>query len=164
MFWGQDSILRCWKAEVNHKLTSEGKALKIGAYPARLLSLVLLPLAVQAVGCNSEDADRMARVGHKVLEKAEALAPEADGRLSRGWQAMRSGLDGMPLDARVTARLRWDKTLAEAEIQVSMDGGVVELKGSVRDAAQRQRAVELAESTAGVEKVTDSLETPTQQP
>jgi hypothetical protein len=138
--------------------------LNIGAYPARLTCLTLPALTLLAAGCNSEDTDRMARLGHKLLAKAESLGPEADGRLNRGWQAMRSGLDGMPLDARVTSRLHWDKSLAETDIQVRVEGGLVELKGTVRDAAQRQRAVELAEATVGVEKVTDSLEGPAPQP
>jgi len=158
MFWAQESILRRWSVTVNDKLANEGNSLKIGANPARLLSLTALPAAVIFAGCNNEDTDRMARVGHKVLAKAELLAPEADGRLSRGWQAMRSGLDSAPLDTRIATRLRWDKSLGDLDIQVRTEGGLVELKGTVRDAAQRQRAVELAEATVGVEKVIDSLE------
>ena len=58
----------------------------------------------------------------------------------------------------MSQRLAWDKNLADARIQVRADGGAVELKGAVREAGQSKRAVELAESTAGVDKVTDSLE------
>ncbi len=128
--------------------------MKTGPHPAWLFLLV--PAAL-AAGCNSEDADRMARVGHKVLEKAQSLAPDSDGPLSR-LQAFGPGRESVTLDSRVAARLRWDKTLSDVEIQVRADGGVVELKGTVREAAQRQRAIELAESTMGVQRVTDSLE------
>ena len=38
-------------------------------------------------------------------------------------------------------------------------GKEIELKGKVQDLTQRRRAVELAETTAGVEKVTDLLQT-----
>ena len=62
---------------------------------------------------------------------------------------------------RVSARLRWDKSLVDAKIEVSEAGTTVELKGTVGEPAQKQRALELAESTAGVEKVTDSLEVAT---
>ena len=68
------------------------------------------------------------------------------------------------LDARVSARLRWDKALAGSKIQVQAKDGVVELKGPVIDLAQRRRAVELAESTAGADKVTDLLEVPSREP
>ncbi len=77
---------------------------------------------------------------------------------------MCDGGDETSLDARVSIRLRWDKNLADMPIQVSSKGAVVELKGAVRDLDQRRRAVEIAESTAGVEKVVDALETPAPVP
>jgi osmotically-inducible protein OsmY len=70
----------------------------------------------------------------------------------------------MALDARVSARLRWDKTLSSEQIHVQATGGIIELKGRVRDLNQRRRAVELAESTVGTEQVLDLLEIPTQEP
>ena len=42
--------------------------------------------------------------------------------------------------------------------------GEVELKGKVNDLMQRRRAVELTDSTAGVEKVVDQLELPEREP
>ena len=71
---------------------------------------------------------------------------------------MRATFDELGLDTRVSARIRWDKSLAGAQVQVSAKGTTVELKGTVRDMKQRRRAVELAESTTGVETVTDSIQ------
>jgi hypothetical protein len=121
---------------------------------------LLLALMTLTIGCHGDDTERLARVGRKVAAKAESLAGDSDGKLSRSWEAMRQGLQEAPLDARVAARLRWDKDLADVHIQVSATGSTVELRGTVRDLAQRRRAVELAQSTLGVEKVSDELQVP----
>ena len=55
-------------------------------------------------------------------------------------------------------RLRSDKALQATKIEVTLRaGGEVELKGSLASDEQKRRALELADSTQGVEKVTDSL-------
>ena len=48
------------------------------------------------------------------------------------------------LESRVKARLHWDKSLADASIEVHATEKVVELKGSLPSPAQVSRAVELA--------------------
>ena len=68
------------------------------------------------------------------------------------------------VEARVTARLRWEKSLSDASIQVVASEGGIELKGKVAKVAQKKRAVELAESTTGVDRVTESLEVDEQSP
>jgi hypothetical protein len=117
----------------------------------------LLTVAVFVAGCNGEDTQRLAHVGRKVLEKIESATGNADGKLFGGLQVMRSAAEP-DLAGRVSARLRWDRSLADAKIEVSANGAIVELKGSVRDPAQKKRALDLAESTEGVDRVTDSLE------
>ena len=116
--------------------------------------LLSLPFA----GCNRQDADRLAKLGTKLEKKAETLGGKSNGGLIRGWQTVPLHLGDVAVDARVLARLNWDKSLADTAIQVQLADGVVELHGQVRDAQQKHRAVELAESTLGVEKVTDRLE------
>jgi osmotically-inducible protein OsmY len=123
----------------------------------------LTGLAVLVSGCGKEDTERLASVGHKLALRAEGLAGD-DGKLGRGWQALRGEWNESALDARVGLRLRWDSNLGGAQIQVSSAGGAVELKGTVRNSSQRRRAVELAESTAGVDKVTEALEVVGAQP
>jgi osmotically-inducible protein OsmY len=108
-------------------------------------------------GCSNEDADHLVRVGKVTAAKVEALTGGND-KLLGGWQAVRSDLNEVGLDARVGIRLRWDKSLADVRIEVHAKDGQVELKGVVNDLAQRRRAVDLAESTAGAEKVNDLLE------
>jgi osmotically-inducible protein OsmY len=125
-----------------------------------LLAGLLLGLA----GCSHQDADRLARVTRRAAAKLEGLTGGAGHRVSDGWQALRVGWDDLALDSRVSARLRWDKALAGARIEVHSSGTTVELEGTVADANQRGRAVEVAESTLGVEHVTDKLEVAGEQP
>jgi osmotically-inducible protein OsmY len=122
---------------------------------------LLLGLGLLAAGCSKGDTDRLARVGRKVLAKAASLSEDTNDRLHTGWQSFRGNLGETGLDARVATRLRWDKTLAETPIEVmALPDNAVELKGPVADLDQRRRAVALAESTLGVERVVDSLEMP----
>jgi hypothetical protein len=115
---------------------------------------LLLGLTALAAGCSRQDSERLARVGKRVTARLEALTADCSAGVGSTWNGGGPGLSG-----RVAARIHWDKALEDLSIQVcSTEGGTVELKGTVRDLAQRQRAVQLAESTAGVETVTDHLQ------
>lgn len=93
----------------------------------------------------------MTRIGQKLA----AVLGDVKDNLNTGWQDVYGGLG---LESRVAARLHWDKTLSDTGIQVQSRGSEIELKGTVQTAEQRRRAVDLAETTAGVERVIDSLE------
>ena len=116
---------------------------------------VITPLAG---ACNRQDSEKLANVGRKVSEKAETLTGGSSGRIASGLQSLRADMDKMALDARVSARLRWDKSLEGTRIQVYYHDGQIELKGQVKNFDQRQRAVQLASSTVGADNVVDSLE------
>jgi hypothetical protein len=135
-----------------------GQRCKIG------VGWLVVAMTVTSLGCNGDDRDRLARMGRTIAAKTEELTSGANDQLAGGWDAVRADLDKMALDARVSARLRWDKALAGAAIQVHSEGGTVELTGQVADAAQRSRAVDLAESTMGAEKVVDKLDVPAPTP
>jgi hypothetical protein len=144
-------ILRRLRGEVNKKAKGEGRGemgkLRTGGW-------LLLGLSVLAAGCSRQDTERLARVGKRIAGELEALTADCRAGLGNSWHGGGPGLCG-----RVAARLRWDKGLAGLPIEVHATGGTtVELKGTVRDLTQRRRAVELAESTAGVEKVSDQLQ------
>lgn len=124
---------------------------------------LLLGLLAVPTSCNRQDADRLARVGRKAAGKVEGLTGGAPDRLAETCQALRTGWDEVALDARVSARLRWDKGLAGAHVEVHASGGGVELVGKVANANQRGRAVELAQATVGVEEVTEKLEVQEEQ-
>jgi osmotically-inducible protein OsmY len=121
------------------------------------LALLGLALTFLVFGCSNDDPDHLARIAKCVAAKSEGLTGDADKTLT-GWQALQANLDELTLDTRVSARLRWDKDLAGARIQVQTKEGAVELKGTVVDLSQRRRAVELAQSTVGTDNVVDQLE------
>ena len=118
-------------------------------------------LALVPCGCETQDREHLDRIARKVAAKVSNLTEGTDSRLQAGWQAFRGDLDELTLDLRVAARIRWDKSLQGAKIEVAVHEGVIDLKGTVRDADQRRRAVELAEQTVGADKVNDALEVPT---
>jgi osmotically-inducible protein OsmY len=151
-----DAILRDRRGGVNQKPGKPGRRVKMKRMHGwcRLLG----GLVLVAGGCGRGDAERLARVGRKVAEKAEVVSENTNDRLHTGWHSFRGNLDAAGLDARVATRLRWDKGLADMPIQVEVQGGMVTLRGPVADLDQRRRAVAIAESTVGVEQVLDALE------
>jgi hypothetical protein len=105
------------------------------------------------LGCNRQDTEALQRINQKVVIRAEALTGEVKSVPSLQWHPPQD----VTLDARVAARLRWDKQLADVPIEVTAVGNIVEVKGKVRNLEQRRRVVMLVESTTGVEGVRDLL-------
>jgi osmotically-inducible protein OsmY len=104
-------------------------------------------------GCNRQDTEALTRIGQKVQSRTEAVTGDLKNTAAASWHII--GDSGV--ESRVAARLRWDKELAGAAIDVLSSGSGVELRGRVATFEQRRRAVMLAESTTGVEGVQDSL-------
>ncbi len=117
-------------------------------------------LALLAAGCDGQDADRLAKIGRKVVDRLEMRASGGEGRLPDSLQSIRGGIGEFAVDAKVAARLHWDKELEGTAIQVgALGGGVVKLTGSVPSFEAHQRAVHLARNTSGVSNVVDELTT-----
>jgi len=116
------------------------------------ISSAAVALCVLAAGCNQQDVDGLGRVGKKVMAQARSAAGPLRDKFDSGVR----GLAG--LRERVQSRLQWDRQLADVAIEVHVSAAEVELKGSVKTEDQRRRAIELAESTQGVERVIDSLQ------
>jgi osmotically-inducible protein OsmY len=121
-------------------------------------SAAVLILTIGLVGCSSEDTDQLAKVARKSAIKIEAMTGGAPDKLAASFDAMRANWNEVALDTRVSLRLRWDKDMEGAAIEVHANNGVVELRGAVTKMTQRQRAVQLARSTVGVTDVVDALE------
>jgi osmotically-inducible protein OsmY len=115
-------------------------------------------LALLAAGCESQDADRLAKIGRKVAERLQAQTSPDAGRAPDSLQSIRGGIGEFALDAKVAARLRWDKELENSRIQVAaLGGGTVKLTGKVSGPEARRQAVNLARTTSGVKDVVDEL-------
>jgi osmotically-inducible protein OsmY len=112
-----------------------------------------LGAALLSCGCG-KDADRLSRMCSLTAAKIEAMTGGFRAKLTNGLQAAR-GETG--LDSRVATRLRWDKAMDGADVRVSITDGVVQLEGTVVSAEQQRRAVDLATTTTGVEKVESKL-------
>ncbi len=104
--------------------------------------------------CNRQDTECLGSIGRKVMVRAgTATAPFREKIDSL--KIARPVLD--TLQEKVSARFRWEKVLADLTLEVVVTGNEIELKGIVKTAEQRSRAVELAESTTGVERVLVNL-------
>ena len=125
-----------------------GKMCKQGA--------ILAMLAL--TGCSNEDTEGLASVARLSATKVEEMTGGAPNKVAASFESMRANWNELALDARVSLRLRWEKDLQNTTIQVEAKSGIVELKGKVADILQRQRAVQVAQSTMGVVEVIDSLE------
>ncbi|HYV35560.1 MAG TPA: BON domain-containing protein [Gemmataceae bacterium] len=113
----------------------------------------LLLLTMSAVGCNQQDTDALKRISGNVQARAEVVTGDAKNNALMSWNTVADS----GAASHVAARIRWDKELAGNTIEVLALGAGVELRGKVRNLGQRQRAIMLAETTAGVEGVKDSL-------
>src|ERR1051325_9762129 len=107
-------------------------------------SLSFLLLA-SVVGCNREDAEALARIGHKIAAYTRSSADEMSTNLDLPWKADRKA---PALQEKIHDRLRWDNLLTECALQVHVKDKEVELKGSVKTAQQRQHAIELVQTVA----------------
>jgi osmotically-inducible protein OsmY len=112
-------------------------------------------------GCTQQDSECLARIGRKVLERssgaAAAVREQIDGDF-KGFPAVGAARKDAGLKEQVETRLRWDALLADVKIEVQAVGAQVELKGTVKNDSQRDRVLDLAEKTAGVQAVVDRLQ------
>jgi hypothetical protein len=149
-----------------------------------ILAAGVLALATFAAGCSGDDTERMARIGRKTMARCDDLTAGLRTKVSAGIDAVRTSLPAAPpaprtaapppslpppstpaasvpttpIDSRVLWRIRWDKSLAGADVAVETpSGGVVRLRGVVNDLTRQRRALELAETTEGVERVVNEL-------
>ena len=111
----------------------------------RWIALLLL----FAAGCNRQDTECLTRIGRKLAAHAKAGSGEIGNRIDLSW----AGKAEPSLRDKIHDRLRFENTLADVTFEIRVNAKEVELKGSVKTALQRQRAIELAETVAGVDRV-----------
>jgi osmotically-inducible protein OsmY len=121
-------------------------------YRKYVISAVCLLAVTMAAGCNQQDADCLSRIGRKVAAHARSGAGEVGGKFDLRWAR-----SDPTLQEKIQDRLRFENTLTGITFEVSVKDKEVELKGTVKTPSQRQRAVELADTVAGVDRVIDSL-------
>jgi osmotically-inducible protein OsmY len=91
-------------------------------------------------------------------DKLDRGVRQVESKLRETWADIKRTTRRMTVEGRVYARLYWDKSLADAPFQIeTKNGGVVVLKGSVPSHEAKRRAVDLAQSTVGVNETIDEL-------
>ena len=121
--------------------------------PGEMRTLIGL-LLIGLVGCNRHDTEAIARIGRKITAHAKTTTEEVTGKLDIRWAARREP----SLQEKILERLRWENTLTDVSFEVMVNEKEVELKGTVHSPLHRQRAIELAETVVGVEKVIAKIE------
>ncbi len=125
-----------------------------------MAGIVTIAGCLAFAGCTQQDTDTLARMSRKVVDRsqhaAETIRAQVEGDL-KGMPHGESAANEPDLKQKVEARLRYDSLLADAKIEVQVTGTEVELHGTVKSDAQRRRASDLVETTAGVQVVNDAL-------
>jgi osmotically-inducible protein OsmY len=111
-------------------------------------------------GCSRQDTECLASLGRKLVEKAQLTATRVGDKLELGWArdgAQEKRGPGESCVECVEQRLRADKFLAGTRIEVLGNEKELQLRGTTKTPLQRQRAIEQAETTPGVKKVSAEL-------
>lgn len=94
-----------------------------------------------------EVGDRAREAGSDVAEKTAAAAGEARRTLAEG-----------SLTAKIKAKMALDDTVKALNLDVDTAGSVVTVSGVVANAAERDKALQLAKETDGVTQVVDRIQ------
>jgi osmotically-inducible protein OsmY len=114
------------------------------------ICLVIVCASLSVMG-QQKESDSIGDKVNRGLERAES-------KLRETWGDIKRATHRMTIEGRVYARLYWDKSLADAPFQLeARNGGVIVLKGSVPTSEAKHRAIELAQSTVGVNETVDEL-------
>ncbi|MBX9677960.1 MAG: BON domain-containing protein [Gemmataceae bacterium] len=113
-------------------------------------------LVLGSLACNRQDADALARIGNRMLDRAQQSTGGMRDKLQVGIQEMGK----TSVRDRVQSRLIHDRLLQGLPIEIVAHEAEIELKGMLKTADQKRRAIDLAENTEGVAKVVDSLVVP----
>jgi len=144
--WGPDALL---EKERNMKMRSIA-----GLTGGLLLAVVLTAPATAQEGAGERLGERLDQAVDTLQQEAKELA----GQARRGFERVRGMVEQMSVEARVLARIRWDKALQGASVSVDVDReGTAVLSGTVRDETALAKAQQLAGDTIGVQRAVNKL-------
>ncbi len=95
-----------------------------------------------------------------ISDKVDRGVREVESRLKEGWGDIKQATHRMTVVGRprLCPDMYWDKSLTDSSIRIEpKDKGVIVLKGSVPTREAKRRAVELSDSTVGVNETVDEL-------
>ena len=123
----------------------------------RFLSILVILVIVGGTLAmsKSNDAFILSSVGRKAGEKITNAMPETE-KIAGPLNAIRTGT-ALPVAERVRLRIHSDKGMEGSQVTVTADDSTVTLRGVVTRPSQRIRAIEIAQSTLGVDKVINEI-------
>jgi hypothetical protein len=123
-----------------------------------VVSVFVLIVGGSLAMSKKSDAEVLTKVGRTATEQVTAALP--DRTAVAGPLASAQVGDLIGVEDKVRVRLKTDAALTNANLTVTANEGVVKLTGKVDTAAQRERAVMLAQTTAGVKAVEQEVAVP----
>lgn len=103
----------------------------------------------------SDMGDAAARTADRAAERADRAADKTASATKKAGRAIDDGWIKSKIYAQYMAD--WNTVLDDSDIDVDVDKGVVSLKGTVKSAAAKDKAVAIAKATDGVTSVKDEL-------
>jgi len=129
---------------------------------ARALAIVKGADGVKGVTDQMRLAPAGTDMGDAAARTADKAADRADRAADKGVDASRKAgraIDDGWIKSKIYAQYMadWNTVLDDSDIDVDVDKGVVSLKGTVKTAAAKAKAVSIAKATDGVKSVNDQL-------
>jgi hypothetical protein len=128
-------------------------------------ALTVMTAARGGAAARAQDQEPPKTTSEKIKSKVDSAveslkkgAASAEDAVRAQWTRARAAVTRMGIEARVYARIHWDKSLTDATIDLSAPKpGSIVLSGTVADEKAHARAAELTRETVGVTDVTDHL-------
>lgn len=98
------------------------------------------------------------RARERGARAGEAVADEVGDRAASAAATAREALSDGSLTAKIKAKMALDDRVKALDIDIDTVNGVVTLRGVVRSAEDKERALQLARDTDGVRSVNDELQ------
>jgi len=95
--------------------------------------------------------------GAIAAETARERGAEVGAKIGVAAEKVKEGAAEVALTSKIKAKMVLDDSIKARAIDVTTDGTVVTLSGTVGSTGERERAVRLARETAGVTRVVDNL-------
>jgi hyperosmotically inducible periplasmic protein len=120
--------------------------------------LVTAVAAAQAPQPQPQPPQPKPGTAEQIGEKIDRGLTQIGAELTQAWAEVRKSVEKMGVQGRVYGRLRWDKALEDATLEIKVrDDQAVVLVGKVASPAAKHKAEQLARDTVGVTSVVNEL-------
>jgi osmotically-inducible protein OsmY len=106
---------------------------------------------------NDRSAPAVGTAGRVDTQKAKEVGAQVGAKTADAANRAEAALGEGALTAKIKSKMALDDLVQARSIDVTTNGRVVTLSGSVRSTGERDRAVQLARETEGVTQVVDRL-------